>query len=467
MNSNSINNTPTDYLSEDKIAETIGTSSSYSISKLSLNQISNILITFVLSEIEIDNKNINIPNTESLQFKIQDTISSFLNTQFTIYEKLLRKAENNLRYYISKSLEYKLQEQTNDIYIQQLKAEIDELNYTNNTKQNEILLLKKEITNLKQNIKELKHKLKDKDNLSKYLHINENFSPQYSNNISNNNNHHQRISSISSSSDNQSPLITEFATRTENNIKHHHNKKVKINKNTIRNISYQHRPILDTIISPKAGNMKYGINNLTKRRFTFYKHFKQNMTQQNHTLIDESNMYTQSNRIVQKKKDRSFVNEFLNILKRHKDMKHDNSNINNNTNSSTNSTNILISNRKKESSSQGKLNIKYEKKEKPLQKQKNKKSELNFITYRQNSSLIRMVNGKGNKSGVNSSNNSKSKIIKTITNNNSYNNNNTNNNNGKSLIYSGRNSTRKRTFNKVKNNKKKGGPIVMGLKYCS
>ena len=119
-------------------------------------------------------------------------------------------------------------------------------------------------------------------------------------------------------------------------------------------------------------------------------------------------------------------------------------------------------NRKKESSSQGKLNIKYEKKEKPLQKQKNKKSELNFVTYRQNSSLIRMVNGKGNKSGVNSSNNSKSKIIKTITNNNSY-----NNNNGKSLIYSGRNNTRKRTFNKVMNNKKKGGPIVMGLKYCS
>ena len=212
--------------------------------------------------------------------------------------------------------------------------------------------------------------------------------------------------------------------------------------------------------------MKYGINNLTKRRFTFYKHFKQNMTQQNHTLIDESNMYTQSNRIVQKKKDRSFVNEFLNILKRHKDIKHDNSNINNNTNSSTNSTNILISNRKKESSSQGKLNIKHERKEKPLQKQKNKKSELNFVTYRQNSSLIRMVNGKGNKSAVNSSNNSKSKIIKTITNNNSYNNN-TNNNNGKSLIYSGRNNTRKRTFNKVMNNKKKEGPIVMGLKYCS
>ena len=465
MNSNSINNTLTDYLSEDKIAETIGISSSYSISKLSLNQISNILITFVLSEIEIDNKNINIPNTESLQFKIQDTISSFLNTQFTIYEKLLRKAENNSRYYISKSLEYKLQEQTNDIYIQQLKTEIEELNSTNNSKQNEILLLKKEMINLKQNIKELKHKLKDKDNLSKYLHINENFSPQYSNNISNNNNHHQRISSISSSSDNQSPLITEFATRTENNIKHHHNKKVKINKSTIRNISYQHRPILDTIISPKAGNMKYSINNLTKRRFTFYKHFKQNMTQQNHTLIDESNMYTQSNRIVQKKKDRSFVNEFLNILKRHKDMKHDNSNINNNTNSSTNSTNILISNRKKESSSQGKLNIKYERKEKPLQKQKNQKSELNFVTYRQNSSLIRMVNGKGNKSAVNSSNNSKSKIIKTITNNNSYNN--TNNNNGKSFIYSGRNNTRKRTFNKVMNNKKKGGPIVMGLKYCN
>ena len=125
MNLNIINNTLTDYLSEDKIAETIGTSSSYSISKLSLNQISNILITFVLSEIEIDNKNINILNTESLQFKIQDIISSFLNTQFTIYEKLLRKAENNLRYYISKSLEYKLQEQTNEIYIQQLKTEID------------------------------------------------------------------------------------------------------------------------------------------------------------------------------------------------------------------------------------------------------------------------------------------------------------------------------------------------------
>ena len=104
MNSNSINNTPTDYLSEDKIAETIGASSSYSISKLSLNQISNILITFVLSEIEIDNKNINIPNTESLQFKIQDTISSFLNTQFTIYEKLLRKSENNLPSFCSSKI---------------------------------------------------------------------------------------------------------------------------------------------------------------------------------------------------------------------------------------------------------------------------------------------------------------------------------------------------------------------------
>ena len=58
-------------------------------------------------------------------------------------------------------------------------------NKTNLLKQNEILLLKKEITKLKKQINELVHKIKGRDNSSKYLHINEN----YSNNIFNDHHH--------------------------------------------------------------------------------------------------------------------------------------------------------------------------------------------------------------------------------------------------------------------------------------
>ena len=66
----------------------------------------------------------------------------------------------------------------------------------------------------------------------------------------------------------------------------------------------------------------------------------------------------------------------------------------------------------------------------------------NFVTYRQNSSLIRMFKGKENKSAVNSNKNSKSNIIKTIVKNNNYNNNNSGN--GKLISYSGRNNRRKK-----------------------
>ena len=106
---------------------------------------------------------------------------------------------------------------------------------------NEIHQLKEENMKLKTRIKELEIKMKDIPS-HYYLNTNENFTPNYSLF-----NHHQRISSISSCSGNQSPLITELANSIRNN-------RSKTTKNTLKNISYQWRPILDSLISSKSSS---------------------------------------------------------------------------------------------------------------------------------------------------------------------------------------------------------------------
>ena len=418
---NNINNK---WLAEDKIVENIGFASSFSLLNLSLTQISNLLITLVLSEIELDSKNIHISNTEALQFKIEDVIKTLLNNKNIIYEQLLQKAEKDIRYYISKLMEYRNQIESSKTQIKDLLNQVEEykkikkrfdliistdIPTENEETINEIQELKEENMKLKTRIKELEIKMKDAPG-HYYLNTNENFTPNYSLF-----NHHQRISSISSCSGNQSPLITELANSIRNN-------RSKTTKNTLKNISYQWRPILDSLISPKSSskdnqskcnnNLNSKSNDMPKNKFTFYKRYKQNIHQNNNinnntiTADTNKNSNNKNNKVFLKKKEHLFVKEFLSILKRHKGNKFTNSinnnqNINitqnnsnyNNTNSTTNSTNVIKSNRHQKNSSQGKLNTQVDKHRykylHQIQQQPIRNYYNNFIIYRNKNEVVK------------------------------------------------------------------------------
>ena len=419
---NNINNK---WLAEDKVVENIGVASSFSLLNLSLTQISNLLITLVLSEIELDSKNIHISNTEVLQFKIEDVIKTLLNNKNIIYEQLLQKAEKDIRYYISKLMEYRNQNESNKAQITDLLNQVEEyekikkrfdliistdIPTENEETINEIHELQEENMKLKTRIKELEIKMKDTPG-HYYLNTNENFTPNYSLF-----NHHQRISSISSCSGNQSPLITELANSIRNN-------RSKTTKNTLKNISYQWRPILDSLISPKSSskdnqnscnnNLNSKSNDMPKNKFTFYKRYKQNIHQNNNNINNNTitadtnkNSSNKNNKVLFKKKEHLFVKEFLSILKRHKGNKFTNSinnnqNINitqnnsnyNNTNSTTNSTNVIKSNRHQKNSSQGKLNTQADKHRykylHQIQQQPIRNYYNNFIIYRNKNEVVK------------------------------------------------------------------------------
>jgi hypothetical protein len=275
---------------------------------------------------------------------------------------------------------------------------------------NEIHELQEENMKLKTRIKELEIKMKDTPG-HYYLNTNENFTPNYSLF-----NHHQRISSISSCSGNQSPLITELANSIRNN-------RSKTTKNTLKNISYQWRPILDSLISPKSSskdnqnscnnNLNSKSNDMPKNKFTFYKRYKQNIHQNNNNINNNTitadtnkNSNNKNNKVLFKKKEHLFVKEFLSILKRHKGNKFTNSinnnqNINitqnnsnyNNTNSTTNSTNVIKSNRHQKNSSQGKLNTQADKHRykylHQIQQQPIRNYYNNFIIYRNKNEVVK------------------------------------------------------------------------------
>ena len=469
MKTDSNSNTHHKWLSEDKIADNIGIPSSYSISNLSLNQITNLLITSVLSEIELDNKNFNISNIESLQLKIQSIITAIINNQFIIYEKLIQKSEKDLRYYISKELNHRVQEESNKVYIQHLLNQLEE--YEKIKKQfdfivstditvetedtiNEINQLKEENTRLKLKIKELEIKTKDNSHQYHYIH-NENFSPNFSLL-----NHHQRISSISSNSNNQSPLITEFTNSAGN--------KTTAKKNSIRNLYYQPHPILDSLISPKS-SFKYNNSNnknvnyeSSKNKCVLHKNgiqYTQINTNTNNPGTDEisKHIHNHSNKFHSNKKENCFVNEFLSILKGYKpNNKNNTQNNSNNNNNNNQNANVIKTNKHKKSSSQDKLTSKVDNQFNSNEKQLIKNYYNNFIIYRNNNNLLNQKSKHlSYQKGVIHNNNSNNNLIKILT----------------STNYNKTITVNSKSTNITKQSKlstlKKSTPINMGLIYSS
>ena len=469
MKTDSNNNTHNKWLSEDRIADNIGIPSSNSISNLSLNQIANLLITSVLSEIELDNKNFNISNIESLQLKIQSIITAIINNQFIIYEKLIQKAEKDLRYYISKEFNHRVQEESNKVYIQHLLNQLEE--YEKIKKQfdfivstdmtvetedtiNEINQLKEENTRLKLKIKELEIKTKDNSNQYHYILNNENFSPNFSLL-----NHHQRISSISSNSNNQSPLITDFTNSAGN--------KTSAKKNSIRNLYYQPHPILDSLISPKSSfkynnsNNKNGNYEPSKNRCALHKNniqYTQINTNINIPGTDEINKHSHhhnhSNKFHSNKKENCFVNEFLSILKNNKS--NNKNNTQNNSNNNNHSANVNRTSKHKKSSSQYKLTSKADKQFNSNEKQLIKNYYNNFVMYRNNNNLLNQKSKHlSYQKGVIPSNNSNNNLIKILTS--------TNYNKTITVNSKSTNITKQPKLSTLK----KSTPINMGLIYSS
>ena len=466
------NNAHNKWLSEDRIADNIGIPSSYSISNLSLNQVTNLLITSVLSEIELDNKNYNISNIESLQLKVQSIITAIINNQFIVYEKLIQKAENDLRYYISKEMCHRVQEESNKVYIQHLLSQLEE--YEKIKKQfdfivstditvetedtiNELNQLKEENTKLKLKIKELEIKTKDNNPHQHHCLLKENFSPNFSLV-----NHHQRISSISSNSGNQSPLITDFTNSAGNN-------KTTAKKNSIRNLYYQPHPILDSLLSPKS-SFKYNNNSNSKNanyepsknKYALHKNgvqYTQIYTHINSPETGEMNKHVHhhSNKLHPTQKDNCFVNEFLSILKGYKPSnKHNTQNNSNNNNNANHSSNVVKTNKHKKSSSQYKLSSKVDKQFNSNEKQLIKNYYNNFIIYRNNNNLLNQKSKHlSYQKGAIHNNNSNNNLIKILTS--------TNYNKTITVNSKSTNTTKQCKPSTVK----KSAPINMGLIYSS
>lgn len=382
------NNNNEKWLSDDKIAENIGHPSSSSFSTLSLDQISNLLITHVLSEIELDSKNINISNTESLQTQIHTIITSILDKQFRIYEQLLHKAESDIRFYASQLLKYRIQDDSNRTYIQYLLGQLEEYqkikkqfdfivstDITADTEDtlNELLQLKEENSKLKLKIKELEIRIKENG----YLHYNEN----YCGNCTLFNNHHQRINSISSSS-----IGNQMSPVKDNNA---HVNKMKMKVNSVRISSCKQHPILDSLISPKSPskhNYNKNGNDCCKSRLLYKQNKHSSLSNNNNTLTDDMNKFinTKSSKVNSHKKEYCFVNEFLSMLKNNKENK---------SNSNCNNNNSIIKNTKHQKYlSQYKLPLKNEETihntNEQTQKQLIKNYYNNFIIYRNNNNLL-------------------------------------------------------------------------------